>query len=242
MTRAPLSQLDDWQLVNSDKDLRGKTLMTDDGRMLGKVREMIVNTDTEYVEALVLDDGTEIPMSEVRLDGGTPYYMAAPASVDLDIDTDRTTAYTDTDRTTAYADTNRPAGTTEARDDDITIPVMAEEIRVSKRQVEGGGVRVTTRVEEVPVEKQVTLLDEELDVHRRQVDRPASEADINTLQDGSFEIREHDEQPVVAKQARVVEEVVIDKDVNERTEQIQDTVRRTDVDVEQLHERGADRR
>ncbi|MDP9314529.1 MAG: PRC and DUF2382 domain-containing protein [Chloroflexota bacterium] len=242
MTRAPLSQLDDWQLVNSDKDLRDKTLMTDDGRMLGTVREMIVNTDTEYVDALVLDDGTEIPMSEVRLDSGTPYYMAAPAAADVDIDTDRTAAYTGLDRTAAYTDTARTAGTTEARDDDITIPVMAEEIRVGKRQVEGGGVRVNTRVEEVPVEKQVTLRDEEIDVHRQKVDRPASESDFNTLQEGSFEIREHDEQPVVDKQARVVEEVVIDKDVTERTEQIQDTVRRSDVDVEQLHERGADRR
>ncbi len=251
MTRAPLSQLDDWQLVNSDKDLRGKTLMTDDGRRLGTVREMIVNTDTEYVDALVLDDGTEIPMSEIRLDSGTPYYMGAPAAVDVDMDTDRpaaytgldrTAAYADTDRTTAYADADHTAGTTEARDDDITIPVMAEEIRVGKRQVEGGGVRVNTRVEEVPVEKQVTLRDEEIDVHRQKVDRPASEADINTLQEGTFEIREHDEQPVVDKQARVVEEVVVDKDVTERTEQIQDTVRRSDVDVEQLHERGADRR
>lgn len=46
--------------------------------------------------------------------------------------------------------------------------------------------------------------------------------------------RERDEQVVVAKEARVVEEVVIDKDIQRRTETIQDTVRRTDVDVSEI--------
>jgi hypothetical protein len=39
---------------------------------------------------------------------------------------------------------------------------------------------------------------------------------------------------VVAKEARVVEEVVINKQVSERTETVRDTVRRTDVVVEDL--------
>ena len=42
--------------------------------------------------------------------------------------------------------------------------------------------------------------------------------------------------PVVSKQARVVEEVSVGKDVNERNETISDTVRKTEVDVENLEE------
>jgi len=38
----------------------------------------------------------------------------------------------------------------------------------------------------------------------------------------------------VAKEARVVEEVVVGKQTEQRTETIQDTVRRTNVDVEQV--------
>ena len=38
----------------------------------------------------------------------------------------------------------------------------------------------------------------------------------------------------MSKQARVVEEVVLNKEVGERTETVTDTVRRTDVEVEQL--------
>jgi len=41
-------------------------------------------------------------------------------------------------------------------------------------------------------------------------------------------------EPVVEKIARVVEEVVIGKEATQRTEKIDDTVRRTDVEVEQL--------
>ena len=52
--------------------------------------------------------------------------------------------------------------------------------------------------------------------------------------DGTFEVREHDGQAIVEKQARIVEEVVINTDVAERTETIQDTVRRTDVTVEEI--------
>ena len=121
---------------------------------------------------------------------------------------------------------------------DMVIPIVEEEVQVGKREVEGGGVRVTTSVQERPVEEQVTLRDETVQVERRPVDRPASEADIGAVrqaaQKGTFEVREHDEQPVVEKQARVVEEVVVNKEAQERTETVRDTVRRTDVDVEQI--------
>jgi stress response protein YsnF len=214
MTRAPLSQLDDWQLVDSDQDIRGQKLQDERGDTLGTIREMIVNTDTEYVEAIVLDDGREIPASAIRLGDDAVYLRQA-----------------------AHA----PAATGAERRDvqdvegEITIPIVAEEIRVGKREVLGGGVRVNVHVEETPVEKQVTLRNEEVEAHREQVDRPLSEAEAaKAFREGAVEIREHDEQAVIAKQARVVEEVVIDKDVRERTEQIEDTVRRTDVDVEKL--------
>jgi len=117
---------------------------------------------------------------------------------------------------------------------EVKIPIVEEELRVGKREVEQGGVRVNTRVEETPVNEQVTLREETVDVHRKPVDRPVSDADMANFQEGTFEVRERDEEAIVDKQARVVEEVHIKKNVEERTENIQDTVRRTDVDVDQL--------
>lgn len=115
------------------------------------------------------------------------------------------------------------------------IPIIEEQISVGKRAVEGGGVRVNTRVEEVPVNEQVTLREEQVHVERRPANRPLSEADLQSaLKEGTIDVREHSEEAVVEKQARVVEEVVINKEAQQRTETIQDTVRRTDVNVEQM--------
>jgi uncharacterized protein (TIGR02271 family) len=116
------------------------------------------------------------------------------------------------------------------------VPVVQEELQVGKRTVRAGGLRVYSRLSETPVEEQVQSREERAHVERRAVDRPATEADFNQLRDGSIEVRETIEEPVVAKQARVVEEVEVGKDVRERTETVRDTVRRTEVEVEQLGE------
>ena len=118
--------------------------------------------------------------------------------------------------------------------EDVAIPVVEEELKVGKRETESGGVRVTTRVEETPIVEQVTLREERVDVERRPVDRPVTDADLAAVQESVFEVQERSEELVVDKQARIVEEVVINKDVAERTETIQDTVRRTDVDVREI--------
>lgn len=125
----------------------------------------------------------------------------------------------------------RQSGT--ALDDDATLPVVEENLRVGKREVEGGRVRVYTRVLERPVEESVRLREERARVTREQVDRPATEADLRAFREGSMEIRERSEVPVVEKQARVVEEVHVGKEVRERTETVRDKVRKTDVQVEE---------
>jgi len=115
------------------------------------------------------------------------------------------------------------------------IPIVEEELRVGKRQVQTGGIRVFQRVEEKPVEENVTLREEHVRVERHAVDRPATEADFNKAFTGAaLELTETAEQAVVQKQARVVEEVVVGKEATQRTETIRDTVRRTDVEVQEV--------
>ena len=53
------------------------------------------------------------------------------------------------------------------RDEDLIIPIVEEELEVGKREIEAGGVRVSTRVSSVPVEKSVTLREEHVSVERR---------------------------------------------------------------------------
>lgn len=118
--------------------------------------------------------------------------------------------------------------------DKARFEVIEEDLQVGKREVESGGVRVRSYMTASPVEEQVRLRQEHVRVERRPVDRPATEADMHAFKEGVIEVTEHHEEPVVSKQARVVEEVFIDKDVTEHTETVRDTVRRTDVEVEQM--------
>jgi len=114
------------------------------------------------------------------------------------------------------------------------IPVVEEQVNVGKRAVLRGGVRIHTRVTSTPVEKQVQLREEHVRVERRPADRPVNPSDTQAFQERTIEATEMTEQPTVQKTARVVEEVVVGKEANERTETVRDTVRRTDVDVEKI--------
>ena len=128
-----------------------------------------------------------------------------------------------------------PAAAAEASraDSEEAIPVVQERLRVGKREVNRGGVRVRSYVVEEPVEQQVNLREERVDVERRPVGqrvRPGAADDL--LQDRTIEMTETSEEAVVSKDAEVTEEVVVRKFEGERTEGVSDTVRRTEVEVD----------
>jgi uncharacterized protein (TIGR02271 family) len=120
--------------------------------------------------------------------------------------------------------------------EEVTVPVVEEDIAIGKREVERGHVRIYSRVTEQPVEESVRLREEKVTVERRPADRPATEADFAAAGKDVIEMTEKAEEPVVTKRARVVEEVVVHKDVTEHTETVRGTERRTDVDVQRESE------
>ena len=114
------------------------------------------------------------------------------------------------------------------------LDVVQEELQVGKRNVDHGGVRVFQRVSQKTVRELVRLREERAVVERRPVNREATAEDLSTFREGSIEVRETAEEPVVGKRARVVEEVRVGKEVQEREQTIEDTVRRKDVAVERI--------
>jgi len=116
----------------------------------------------------------------------------------------------------------------------VTVPVVEEELKVGKRLVERGGVRVFTHVHEVPVQEQVNLREQRATVERRVVDRPVNPGDVAAFKEQTFEVREFAEEAVVAKEAHVVEEVTVGRKVEDHTETVRGTVRRSDVEIEEL--------
>jgi uncharacterized protein (TIGR02271 family) len=115
------------------------------------------------------------------------------------------------------------------------IPLAEEQVVVGKREVGRGYVRVRSYVVETPVEERVTLHQERVDIERRPVDRPMEPGD-EAFRERVIEATETSEEAVVSKEARVREEVVVRKEAEERTETVHDTVRRTEVEIED--ERG----
>ncbi len=165
-----------------------------------------------------------------RTGGYAGYTDAAPAYTHDEIVQERG-SYQPPSRTASNTGTTN-TGTVNTGGETV-IPIVEEELAVGKRQVQGGGARIHTRITERPVEEQVTLRQENVTVDRRPVDRAVTDAD-RAFREQNFEVTETSEVPVVTKEARVVEEVVVGKTATEHTETVRDTVRRTDVDVEDV--------
>ena len=116
------------------------------------------------------------------------------------------------------------------------IPVVEERLSVGKRETAHGRVRVRSYVVETPVQEQVALRQERVSIERNPVDRPIAAGD-DAFRERTIEATETAEEAVVAKEARVTEEVVVRKQSEERTETVSDTVRRTEVEVEDERDR-----
>ena len=125
---------------------------------------------------------------------------------------------------TGYADTNATG--------EQVVPIVEEQLVVGKREVDRGGARVRSYVTETAVHEQIKLRDEKINVQRRAVDRPITDAD-DAFRERTIDMTATGEEAVVGKTARVVEEVVVSKTSSEHVEQIDDTVRRTDVEVDE---------
>lgn len=137
------------------------------------------------------------------------------------------------------AEHQRPTVEPRAAQGQVAVPVVEEQLQVGKREVERGGVRLETHVTEKPVEENVELREEHVNVERRPVDYTFHGTESEAFKESLVEIREAYEELVVKKKARVVEEVVINKDVEQHTETVHETLRRTDVNVEPIDPRRA---
>jgi len=114
-----------------------------------------------------------------------------------------------------------------------SINRIEEDIEIGKREVETGRVRLRSRIVETPVEEHVRLREEHVNIERNPVDRRVSSDELANFEEQDIEITERAEVPVVNKEARVVEEIRVNKEVEETDRVVKDTVRKTEVDIDQ---------
>ena len=152
----------------------------------------------------------------------------------IDID-ERATGYGLTQTTTAQplaSPTPVTAASSELASKGDAMQLSEESLAVGKRVVNRGGTRIRRFVVETPLEESVTLRDEKVTLERRPVTDGRLAAD--SFSDKTIEMTESTEEAVVSKTARVYEEVGLNKTATDRVETVRDTVRKEEVEIEQI--------
>lgn len=117
------------------------------------------------------------------------------------------------------------------------IPLVEEELKIGKGEVVKGMTKVHSSISKVPVREQVELAEEELLVESRPAGRRLSDEEVKQsglLQDRVIQFSAMREEAIVSKEAFVREEVVISKQVIHRTQAIEETLRRTEVETQRF--------
>lgn len=213
-----LDRLDDYQLSDASKDIRGLPLVDTDGRRIGVIEELLVDGDRNEVAAIRLKDGRCTAVEPLDIHEDVVVYG---------------------DRADAFANADNDYGHSEVSKEKV-IPVVEERVAIGKRVREGGkGMTVTTRVETERVSEDVSLRKEEVTAERRDVDdRRVSAKDADAMLKGdSVSMTERSEEAVVAKDAVVTDEVVLQKRTGDKVERIDETVRKTKVDIDKTKRR-----
>lgn len=81
------------------------------------------------------------------------------------------------------------------------------------------------------VSENISLQEQHADIFRRSTNDLAATDNVD-WEDKTIEVAETHEQPVINKTAHIKEEVVVRKDQSERVENITDSVRRQEVDID----------
>ena len=122
-----------------------------------------------------------------------------------------------------------PTETQASMTDQDTLERSEERLTVDTQTQQAGTARVGKHVEEARQSVDVPLTREEVDVERRAVDRTA---DGDAFRDESLEVPVYEERVETGKEARVVDELEIDKNPVTETRRVEDTVRREEFDVD----------
>jgi uncharacterized protein (TIGR02271 family) len=124
----------------------------------------------------------------------------------------------------------RPSSPTARGDSqEISMDRREEELRVGKREVDAGRVRLRKWVETEPVSEDVELRRETAQVERHQVNQPVSGAEIG---EEEAEMRLHREEPVVGKETVEKERIDVHREEEVEHEQVRADLQKEQVEVD----------
>jgi uncharacterized protein (TIGR02271 family) len=231
----PLSELPDYKVEPGDPDPRGWTVISTDGRSLGRVEDLVIDTSAMKVRQLIVS-----PEHGGSSDSSTGTMLLDASNVDIRNDAHQIVArslpsgYTGA-RAAAAAGIGERDRDTAARlteRDRATLTRSEEELNIGKREVSRGEARVSKHVETEHVSQPVTRRREEVVIERRPVEAGAR-ADATIGESGEIHVPLTEEEVVVEKRPVVKEELVVGKRVVEERDVVEADVRREQFDIDE---------
>lgn len=153
-----------------------------------------------------------------------------------------TVSTTQTTTTTGLVDDDASSPTTPIRtsltgdeSEEEVLRLAEERLEVGKRLVSEGTTRVRRYTVTDQVSEDISLREQHADIFRRSTGDLAATGDVD-WDEKTIEVAETHEQPVINKTAHIKEEVVVRKDQSDRVENVTDSVRRQEVDIEHANE------
>jgi len=233
-----LSEDHDYEVAHDEPDIRGWKVTTANGQSIGTVADLIIDSSAMKVRQIEVSlDGSSrdqralIPIEAADLDRGAN----AVVIHGMTLEQIRTLpAYGSADVGRTNRTYERPA----SRDESKRLTRAEEEVRIGKRAVQAGQVRVGKHVETERVSQPVTLEKERVTVERR----PVSDTSRGDVRIGADEreiiVPIMEEEPVVEKRAVVKEELVIAKERVSERDNVETEVRKERFDVDENRGRG----
>ena len=115
---------------------------------------------------------------------------------------------------------------------EMHIPLVEEDLVASTRSIAGGAVRVTKRVVSVDRVHDLPATDEQIRVEQRIVERLGETGAMQAFAQILIEIPLDDDVAAGLQTGRLTEELIVTREIVQRTERITETVRREDVAVD----------
>ena len=259
-----------FEIKEGEPDIRGWKVKNDQNREIGKVDELLFDTDSMRVRYLIIDLNGKplnlasrdviIPIGLAELDKTGNIVLLPEVTVGhlaslpeykkgkITIETERSIRevfapkgavnYVDPDYydpkefyDNQYFNESRMYEARNAQNSDAEDSIIrAENERARSRTF-------TSDDEQKNFRKDERIAGSEKETTRVTTDEPLREGSFEPFREGAIEIKEHSEVPVVSKEPRVVEEISVNKEVNEHKEKVKDSVRKTEVDVERFKNR-----
>jgi uncharacterized protein (TIGR02271 family) len=241
----PMNQLSGYKVADGEPDIRGWDVMASDGRRLGRVDDLLVDTQANKVRYVDVEGGTQghvtIPIGYARLErdskqvlvdrlsddqfGALPAYDRGPITRDYEERVGRACnlqASPDFYENDAF------------RADEMRLTLSEEQLAIGTREVSAGEVGVHKTVETRHVHEEVPLRHEEVEIERRPITEGMMTSGRAEITEDEIRIPLHAEEAVVEKRVVPKEELIVRTREVVETESVDTTLRseRAEVDRE----------